>query len=224
MNLFKLNKIHLESESVAKQLRSARQAKNLKLKETAKKLNINEKYLAALEEGKYGELPRGVYEKNFLRDYALFLGLSYDQIAKDYETEINLFEPKRQKEIFSKQVVKGRLLWAMPKIIKNIVIFLTILTCFIYLAYRVNKIISPPLLIIDRPGVNLIIKENSILVSGRTENEANLTINGETVLSDKNGNFSQTINLKNGLNKIIITASKKYGRNNTIEREVLVKK
>jgi len=201
MNLFKANKIQPDSEPVAKQLRLRRQAKNLKLREVAAKLNINEKYLIALEEGKYGQLPSGVYEKNFLREYALFLGLNYNQIAKDYANEINILEPKKPKEIFSKQVIKERLFWILPKIIKNIIIFL----------------------IIDRPGLNLITEETSLVVSGKTEAEANLTINGENVLSDKNGYFSQSINLKNGLNKIIITASKRYGRDNTIYREVLVK-
>jgi len=223
MNLFKTNKIHQDSEPVAKQLRAGRQAKNLKLKEAAKKLNINEKYLIALEEGNFNQLPRGVYEKNFLREYALFLGLNYGQLAKDYEAETNALEPKKQKEIFSKPVIKGRFLWIMPKILKNILILLIIAACFIYLVYRVNKIISPPLLIIDRPGLNLITEETSLTVSGKTEAEANLTVNGESVLSDKNGYFSKTVNLKNGINKIIITASKKYGRSNTVYREVLVK-
>ena len=74
MNLFKSNKIYLDSETVSEQLRSSRQAKKLKLSFIAKKLNINEKYLAALEKGEYKELPHGVYGKNFLREYALFLG------------------------------------------------------------------------------------------------------------------------------------------------------
>lgn len=223
MNLFKASKIHSDSEPVAKQLRAARQAKNLQLREVAKKLNVNEKYLIALEESQYGQLPRGVYEKNFLREYALFLDLDYGQIAKDYETEINIAEPKRQKEIFSKQVIKGRYLWAMPKILKNIIVFLIIAACFIYLVYRVNRIILPPLLIVDRPGLNLVTAEMSLLVSGQTEAEASLTINGENVLSDKNGYFSKSINLKNGINRIVITASKKYSRSNTVYREILVK-
>jgi len=223
MKLFKSNKILLDSEPVAKQLQAGRQDRNLKINEVAKKLNINEKYLIALEEGRYGQLPRGVYEKKILREYALFLGLNYRQLIEEYETEMNVIEPKRRKEIFSKPVIKARLLWAMPKILKNLIIFLIIAACFVYLVLRVNKIISPPLLIIDRPAQNQTTRETSLLISGRTETEANLTINGETVLSDKSGNFSKEINLKNGINKIVITASKKYGRSRTIYREILVK-
>ena len=223
MNFFKSNKIYLDSETVAEQLRSSRQAKNLKLKEVAKKLNINEKYLSILEKGDYLKLPHGVYGKNFLREYALFLGLDYKRLIKDYDAEINILEPKRQKEIFSKQVIRGRYLWAVPKIIRNIVIFLVISVCFIYLGYRVDKIISPPLLLVSYPSLDLITSQTSILISGKTEAEANLMINGESVLSDKNGDFSQLINLKNGLNLITITANKKYSRSNTILRQILVK-
>lgn len=223
MNLFKANKIYLDAETVAEQLRSARQAKKLKLGQIAKELNISEKYLTALEKGEYGQLPNGIYGKNFLREYALFLGLSYKKLAQNYETEVNVLEPKKQKDLFSKQVVKARHLLALPKIFKNILIFLTISVCFIYLGYRINKIISPPLLIITEPAVNLTTDQLFLDIAGRTEAEANLVINGQTVLTDKNGDFSQTINLKNGLNIITITASKKHSRVNTVIRQILVK-
>jgi|SRR3990167_2229766 len=221
--MFQSNKIYLDSETVSEQLRSARQAKKLKLSEISKKLNINEKYLIALEKGEYDELPHGIYGKNFLREYALFLGLDYKKLAQDFENEINLLEPKRQKELFSKQVIKKRYLLAMPKILKNIFIFLIIGVCFIYLGYRLNKIISPPLLIVDSPMADLITDQNFLVISGRTEAEASLIINGQTVLTDKNGNFLQTVSLKNGINVITITANKKYGRGSTVIRQILVK-
>ncbi|MFA5359901.1 MAG: helix-turn-helix domain-containing protein [Patescibacteria group bacterium] len=223
MNLFQSNKIYLDSEMVSEQLRSARQAKKLKLSEIAKKLNINEKYLVALEKGEYNKLPEGVYGKNFLREYALFLSLDYKKLAADFDAEINTLEPRGQKEIFSKQVVKKRYLLAMPKILRNIFIFSIICICFIYLGYRVNKIISPPLLIINNPATDLTISQTSLEITGHTEAEANLIINGQTVLTDKNGDFSQLISLKNGVNIITVTANKKHSRSSTIIRQILVK-
>ncbi len=223
MTSFISNKIYLDSETVAEQLRSARQAKKLKLDLVAKKLKIKEKYLEALEKGEYAKLPRGVYGKNFLREYALFLGLNYKKLAAEFETEVNVMEPKKQPEIFSKQIIKARHLWAMPKIFKNILIILIISVCFIYLGYRLNKIISPPFLAVDSPATNLVTSQNALLVSGKTEAEANLIINGQTVLTDKTGNFSQIISLKSGVNIITITANKKYSRFSSITRQVLLK-
>lgn len=213
----------MDGETVSEQLRNARQAKKLKLCQIANQLNINEKYLIALEKGEYERLPHGIYGKNFLREYALFLGLDYKKLAKDYDAEINLIETRRQKNLFSRQIVKARYLWAVPKIFKNIFIFLIISICFIYLGYRVNKIISPPLLIISRPAANLITNQTVLEVAGQTQAEASLLINGQTVLTDKNGDFSQTINLKNGINIITITANKKHSRGNTVIRQILVK-
>jgi hypothetical protein len=59
-------------------------------------------------------------------------------------------------------------------------------------------------------------------VVGETEAEAELKINGEMILSNNNGNFSQTINLKSGLNNIIISTKKKYSQENIIIKQVLV--
>ncbi|MDP2708836.1 MAG: helix-turn-helix domain-containing protein [bacterium] len=222
--MFKSNKIYLDGETVAERLRGARQAKKIKLNQAAQKLNIQRRYLDALEKGEYGKLPHGVYGKNFLREYAFFLGLDYKILAKDYESEIKLLEPRRQAELFSKQVIKKRYFLAMPKIFKNIFIFIIISVCFIYLGYRVNKIISPPPLTVISPAADMITEHDSLTVAGKTEAEANLLINGETVLTDKSGGFSKTVNLKNGVNIITVSANKKYSRANTIIRQILVKK
>ena len=100
---------------------------------------------------------------------------------------------------------------------------LVVAICFVYLGYRLNKIISPPALLVETPAMNLITKQTSWLIAGKTEAEASLVVNGENVLSDKNGNFSKLIHLKNGLNFIEVTARKKYGRSRVITRQILVK-
>ncbi|PIT95472.1 hypothetical protein CO116_01450 [Candidatus Falkowbacteria bacterium CG_4_9_14_3_um_filter_38_19] len=223
MNSFVSNKLFLDNETVAEQLRRARQDKKIKLKQVAKKLNINEKYLASLEKGEYDKLPRGVYGKNFLREYANWLGLDYQELAKAYNGELNIYQPQGAKELFAKQVVKKQYLWAIPKITRNILIIAIVAICFVYLGWRFNKIISPPDLLIYSPVENLITVQSTVEVLGKTEAEAQIIINNEIVLSDTSGNFSKTVSLKDGLNNISITASKKYGRSKTITRQILVK-
>jgi len=223
MTPFKSNKIFLDSNTVAEQLRSTRQAKKLKLKNVAKKLNINYKYLRALEKGDYNKLPTGIYGKNFLREYAIFLGLDYNKLNKIAAAEKNITEPTNQQELFSKQVVKNRYFLAIPKIVKGFIIAIVVIICFIYLGFKLNKIISPPDLFINSPVENLITKKHSLAITGKTEPEVQIVINGELVLSDKTGEFAKEVSLKQGINIITITACKKYGRNNTVVRQVLVK-
>ncbi|MCK4553587.1 helix-turn-helix domain-containing protein [Candidatus Parcubacteria bacterium] len=223
MTNFKSNNISLGVESVAEQLSKARQEKKLKLKDIAKKLNINYKYLKALEKGEYNKLPTGVYGKNFLREYAFFLGLDYNELVKIFKQEKGIYQNPGQQKLFSKQIVKRHYFLAVPKIVKISIIIAVTVIFFIYLGFSLKEIISPPNLFIYSPIENFTTEKKSIQVSGETEAEAQVIINGEQILSDAAGRFFKIVNLKNGINIITITACKKYGRDSTVVRQVLVK-
>ena len=76
-------------------LRETRQAKELSLEQVAAETRIRTKFLAALEEGDYDQLPAGIYAQGFLRNYALFLGLDPAEALEKYkERETN----RRDKE------------------------------------------------------------------------------------------------------------------------------
>ncbi|MBU4375759.1 helix-turn-helix domain-containing protein, partial [Patescibacteria group bacterium] len=195
------------------------------LEDAAKKLNISYKYLRALETGEYDKLPEGVYGKNFLREYAFFLGFSrteYNELANDFSEEKNIIRPFKKRELFSKQRVKKRYFLAVPKIFKSAAVVFISAVCFIYLGFKVDKAISPPQLFVYSPAENLATTERFIEVAGKTEPESSVAINGEQILSNQAGEFAKQVDLKNGINTIIIISSKKYGRDNTIIRQVMV--
>ncbi|MFH1522827.1 MAG: helix-turn-helix domain-containing protein [Patescibacteria group bacterium] len=230
MKLFKKNKIFSEIDFIAEELRYARQAKKLSLQEISKKLNINYKYLNAFEKGDLGELPAGLYGKNFLKEYALFLGLNYEEILKIYEGSILVNSTKstkntgkrRNREIFSKQIIKGNKFLIAPKIVKGFFIVTLASICFIYLGICLNRIISPPELYIIGLQDNLVTSNNFVIVSGITEPEAQVIINGELILIDSADSFNKRVNLKSGINTITITAKKKYSREKIIKKQILV--
>ncbi|KKR22032.1 MAG: hypothetical protein UT48_C0001G0045 [Parcubacteria group bacterium GW2011_GWE2_39_37] len=222
MNIFTEKKIFLDSETVAEQLRSRRQELGLKLEKIAKEISINFKYLEALEKGNFNLLPAGVYGKNFLREYAVYLKIDYRPLVKMFEKETAGSNQRQQRELFSKQVVKAHHLLAMPKIIKSIILVVVVGICLFYLSYRLKQITAVPSLNIQTPADNLITKEKSVSVTGIAEAESQLIINGESVISDTNGSFVKEVDLKKGINIISITAQKKYGRSATIKKQILV--
>ena len=223
MKNFENNKIFLDSETVAEQLRSARQEKKIKLHEVSEKLNINIKYLEALEKGNFEKLPTGVYGKNFLREYSIFLGLNYKEIEKVFQKELDIVKKSPSKELFTRQVARAQYFLAIPKIIKSIIILIIVLACFTYLGFAIKQFTSPPELIVENPNKNLVTTDKTINIIGETEAESQVLINGNYVLSDTKGSFTKKINLKKGINIITITSKKKYGRENTIIRQILVK-
>ena len=222
MNIFTEKKIFLDSETVAEQLRSRRQELGLKLEKIAKEICINFKYLEALEKGNFNLLPAGVYGKNFLREYAVYLKIDYRPLVKMFERETAGNNQRQQQELFSKQVVKAHYFLAIPKIIKSIILVVVVTVCLFYLSYRVKQIAAVPALNIQSPIDNLITKEKSVYVAGTAEAESQLIINGESIISDTNGSFVKEVDLKKGINIISITAQKKYGRSVTIKKQILV--
>ena len=215
---FTPKKLALE-DTVGEKLRRARQNRQLNIEPIAKRLKIRAEYLMAMEDERFDKLPSGLYGKNFLKQYALFLGLKPKELFSDIDS--SLFGEENA-DPFSQRVLKSRKLLIWPKIIKNILILSAVLVCFLYLIFYFKNIVTAPDLVVTSPDKNILTKASSIVISGQTEPEAEIRINGEIVLNNNEGLFSQTINLKKGLNSITITAKKKYSRQQAITRQILV--
>lgn len=217
----KKEKIVSEKDAIASLLKTTRHEKKLKLKKIAIALNINIKYLRALEAGKLQRLPEGVYGKNYLKEYAIHLGLDHIELSKLFDEDKKNSLSKERSDIFSKQIIKGRSFLIMPKIIKNFLIAAVILICFLYLGVYINRIVSPPKIEIYEPIDNYIINNNYLNVIGISEKETQITINGELILLEEDGQFVKRIDLKSGVNTIIIRAKKKYSKEIIIRKQVV---
>jgi len=77
-------------------LRETREGKGLTLEDVEQHTRIRVKFLVALEEGNYDQLPTSGHVHGFLRNYALYLGLDWDEVQALYDDETSshrLFEP-----------------------------------------------------------------------------------------------------------------------------------
>jgi len=206
-------------ESWGEKLQQARLVKKLKIEDIARQINIRPEYLTALEEERFEKLPAGLYGKNYIREYASFLGLNVKEALKGWDEQIQNSSPD---DPFSRKVLARHKFIIFPKIIRNLFIVSAIVICFLYLSFYFKRIILPPELIITQPAANLALSATNITISGQTEAETEITINGELVLNNHDGYFTQTVNLKKGLNNIIIKAKKKYSREQIVTRQILV--
>jgi cytoskeletal protein RodZ len=220
MNVFKKERILEDNEIIAETLKTRRKEKKIRAKEVSLKLKINLKYIKALEAGVFSKLPEGVYGRNFLKEYAIFLGLDFKKLLELYD-RILLLEREDNRRLFSNQIVKTRSFLIMPKIFKSILIALIVLACFAYLGFYIHKIVSPPNLYIYEPTDNLVTENNYVNVLGSVEVETQISINGDSVSLETDGSFAKKIDLKKGINTIIIKAKKKYSKEITIIKQVI---
>ena len=73
-----------EAARVGDELREARLALGISLEDMAEQLRINRRYLAALEDGRVGELPGLAYGTGFVRSYAQAMGLDAPALVRRF--------------------------------------------------------------------------------------------------------------------------------------------
>lgn len=210
------------SKTLGERLKKVREEAGTSLDEAAEATQIQRSYLVALEEGDYSELPGPVYIESFLRKYAEYLKVSstfvlnlYRQqdkkiVQRDYKTSSFLPERQSQREIIT------------PKLIRNISIGIVVLLLLTYVIFEVTNIFSPPSLTVDSPQDYTSVVESTITVTGTTEPESELTINGRQVYLDSSGRFSVDVSLTEGMNEIIVSATKKRGKSTSIQRNIIL--
>ena len=221
MTAFIARPVLSEYKSIGDQLRSTRLQKGLSVEDVSNRLKVKPEYVRALEDEDYNLLPGGIYGKIFLKKYVTFLGLDYKSISKNFLRERQIYQGEAD-DVFSKKVIKRHKLVVFPRVFRSFLIILSIITCILYLGVYLKKITAPPDLAIVSPASNLVQTNLSVDIVGETEPESEVAINGQVVLIDKSGGFTQTIVLKKGVNIIVVKAKKKYSREQTVTRQILV--
>ena len=212
-------------ETLGEKLEKHRRNLGLSLDKAGRAININVRYLRYLENNQYEKLPADIYTLNILKSYAELLQLNPATVLDIFNQEKALFTKTQKKNKSLKLTKAQKYLNAIlsPKTLKYIIIILLLVSVFSYIGWGINHIISAPMLTISEPGDNLITETHKITISGETEKEVNLNVNNRPVLIDQEGLFSLDLDLQKGLNLIKISARKKYSKENTIYRQVIVK-
>jgi cytoskeleton protein RodZ len=116
-------------ESVGSELKSQREKRNLSLAQIAEDTRISLRYLKSMEEGRYADLPGGMYNRAFLRAYCERLNIDQKEIIRRYEEEISPLSeksPKSKTHISSQnppQQLNPFLIWSAILLILAAVIF-----------------------------------------------------------------------------------------------------
>jgi len=92
-------KIVATQSSVGETLRKAREARDLSRAQIAQRLNITERYIAHIDGDSFESLPATTFVRGYLRNYALAVGLSVDDVLAAYQCHLdaNAEPPKLRK-------------------------------------------------------------------------------------------------------------------------------
>jgi len=208
------------SATLGERFARLRQEEGYSLKQIEEKLGIQAKYIVALEDGQYNLLPGEIYIKSFLKKYAEFLKVNPDMVLSLYDRESKIVN-QLKKQVSSNKEVRAII---TPKTIRYAIIIIIVIAILIYLAFQIKMIFVPPKLTLDFPPENYITDQSTITFSGSTEPEAQMEINGQEVMVDPDGNYSQQVDLQEGVNSIRISVSKERSQPTVLARQILYKK
>ncbi|MBI4652780.1 helix-turn-helix domain-containing protein [Candidatus Kuenenbacteria bacterium] len=209
----------ISNETLGEKFKKAREEKQMDLSKIEEMTKIQIQYLIAIEKGDYQKIPGEIYLKNFLKLYAKTLNLNPEEILKLYQEEQKILPLT----FFLKKKVRGKIrLLFISNIFKKSLIGVFLIILLFYIVFEVKNIISPPKLIIQEPSDNLVISESTIRVIGKTDINANVTINNQEIFKNSDGGFNKIINLQSGLNLITISAQKKHSREIIKYRKIMV--
>jgi len=201
-------------------LKKARLSQEMNLEEVAKEISIEIKYLESLEADDYYKLPSPTYARGFLKRYAEFLKLDFEEILSQWDEKYNhqnreLKKPKNKiKKIFQLNQFKF-------KIIVILVLFCLIL---FYLGFGTKNVLFSPEIEIFYPVEDMVTTDSSLIIKGKTNPRATVFVNNQLVEQTDDGFFEQKIDLLIGLNQIEISAKKKYSKEKIIYRKIVLEK
>lgn len=187
---------------------------------TVKKLvdatGIAVKHIESLLDSDFKELPPAPY----LRGYIYTLGTVLNFDAEPWWQTIK--ESIGIKKSGTKDSLPNNR-FAQKNQAKKIIIVITAIGIISVLIWRLPKIFGSPDLLITTPTqTDTIVSTETYIIKGKVEssNDA-VTINGESVATDKDGFWQKTVLLQFGINTFEIKAKKLLGSQKTITKQII---
>lgn len=206
---------------VGQRLKDARLEKGLSLEDVARETKIRASFLSAIENGEYGKLPSPSYTQGFVRNYAVFLGLSERETMVLFRRE---FSQDKEVKVLPKGFVNDDPLKIsrikVSQAVAGIIVIALLIGGFLLFQYR--SAFLDPNLEVTTPEENSVVPQEMV-IKGSTDPNVTLLVNDEPVTVDSNGEFSKTITAFPGETVITIEAENTFGRQTIIERTVQVR-
>lgn len=214
----------VKMRDLGEHLAACREYLELSLEESAKLAQIQPKYLRALEEGKFSDLPADVYVKGFLKKLAGIYGLEDEPTIEQYCSERGIWENLESVNADAKKrgsfAVPGFVL--SKKMLTFAAIAILALSSLVYLYFQINSLHRPPQLVVADPASDGTVNSSLMTVSGKTEPGASVFLNDQEIVVDSGGVFAENLTLGPGTNQLVIKSVNKFDKQSVVVRSIFL--
>jgi hypothetical protein len=115
--------------------------------------------------------------------------------------------------------IKEKFTWN-PKLTFITGVIFTILLIISYLGFQYKEFVEPPFLSVEVPTDDQLISETTLLVMGKTDSDASVTVNNQPAFISENGSYTSEIEIFEGTSEITIVAKSRSGKETVIRRRI----
>jgi len=207
-----------ELKTFSQILVEAMQHYDFNIEKLSRATGISERFLEAFINENFSELPPAPYVRGYLREIGKFLNLNGDELWQIYLKGRNDIKSSGEKD----RLPSNRFAFSPFFGRAAIIVFLFLVVVFSYLIVRGGSILGQPSLEIISPKQDfLVTNETDFLIQGKTDTFVILTLNGNRLYPDKDGNFELKVRLQPGLNSFEFKAKRFLGREKVIVRQIV---
>ncbi|MEK9146648.1 MAG: helix-turn-helix domain-containing protein [Patescibacteria group bacterium] len=201
-------------KQVGEILKETRLAQNLSTRRVAKNLLLKVDVITAIEEEDWAKLPEPAYIQGYIKNYAKLLGLDPTRL-------LALFRGQYDAKKFAKTVApRRRRLMFTPNLIVPLTLAFVVAIFTLYILFQSTAIARSPKLEVATPQDDITTTAAIIEISGQTEKDATVSVDGQLISVDESGNFSYQIALIEGQNIVEIIASKPLSPKTRVTRTI----
>ena len=198
-------------------LQLARERKGVDLFRAERDTKIRLKYLAALEDSDFEELPAPVYTKGFLRNYAIYLALDPEEVlqrwrdemiqARGRKAERPALAPPPRPIVAPRRGVTVSVGWLM-----TLLVLAAVLGFVGFIGMQLMRFAETPAVsLTDPPSLVSVVNAEKMVLAGTSGAGAVISINGPggqllTTNADQTGYWSMEVPLAPGRNDFTVAA------------------
>ncbi|KKU94472.1 MAG: DNA-binding protein [Candidatus Jorgensenbacteria bacterium GW2011_GWA1_48_13] len=205
-----------EAKNFSSILVQAIKAQGLTTEKLAALSGVSDRFLESLVEEKFDSLPAEPYVRGYLLKIAEVLGLDGEALWAEYLKDNDLIKRAGRGDEFPKNR------FALPKInVKFVLLGILIVALAAFLFLRLPLFSSGKALELMNPREDsTIVGGRNFTLEGRIDSVYALSVNGERIYPDENGNFEKNVELQEGFNTFVFTFKKALGKEQTLTKQI----
>ena len=206
-------------KTVGEILKTKRSEKQLSLEAVEEEIRIRKKFLEALENDDWQQLPSLTYARGFIKNYAEWLDLDTVYVLSVFRRQMAISEKQKVVPAGLVNPLNEPFLRITPTKILAFFTSVLLLVFFFWLFGQYRGIIFAPKINLEKPTENEIIRFDKVTLVGQTDNNATLTLNGQP-LDLTNGKFTKEISVSSGTVILTLEATNKFGKKGELKRTI----